>query len=181
MIVCSVVKCSHSGFEFRSSGVDQSMRMSSTKKASPSTKHASFIVPDVMDREVPNTSGVVIWPEKILNEIKMLEQYDRAQRKKEFHPVVDRDERNDGEEDFLVEKLGFSESFEFYLMLTVVALVWWAGAYFLLKQHKFPFHKHYIEAAAIFVCPVLFIVVFFSILDRVYNNYFYDSKNKKDV
>lgn len=150
--------------------------MENKQKASPSPSTKSFVVPDIMNREVPNTSGVVIWPEKILNEIKMLEQFDKAQRKKEAHHKVEPD--NKGEDDFLVEKLGLSESFEFYLMLTIVAFVWWGGAYFLLKQHKFPFHKHYIEAAAIFLCPVVFIIVLFSVLDRVYNHYYYNNRRK---
>jgi hypothetical protein len=156
-----------------------------TKTSPQTTNHASssFVVPDAMNGEVPNTNGVVIWPEKILNEIKMLEQFDKAQRKEDSHHVEELEFKE--EDDFLVEKLGFSESFEFYLMLLIVAVVWWAGAYYLLKQHKFPFHKHYIEAVAIFVCPVVFIVVVFSVLDRVYNNYYYHHqtfvKEKKDV
>jgi hypothetical protein len=153
-----------------------------TAKLHTGPKHTSFIAPGI-NSEVPNTDGVVIWPEKILNEIKILEQFDKAQRKRESHNLHHalEDHEVNNEEDFLVEKLGFSESFEFYLMLIVVSLIWWAGAYYVLKQHKFPFHKHYIEAAAIFVCPVIFIVVFFIIADRVYNYYDGKIKNKKDL
>lgn len=154
---------------------------SGSRHSSPAISRPTAVSPpDNMDKEVPNTNGVVIWPEKILNEIKMLEQYDKAQRRKESDNTFSTDE-----EDFLVERLGLSESFEFFVMLVIVALIWWAGAYYVLKQHKFPFQRHYFEAAAIFVCPVLFIVALFSIVDRVYNYYYANKKNhgknKKDV
>mmetsp|Transcript_25561 Transcript_25561/g.43107 ORF Transcript_25561/g.43107 Transcript_25561/m.43107 type:complete len:152 (-) Transcript_25561:119-574(-) len=150
------------------------------KQVNPSAKQQpGFALPNITaEKEVPNTNGVVIWPEKILNEIKMLEQFDKAQKRKEVHF---NDEVISEEEDFLVEKLGFSESFEFYLMLVVVALVWWAAAYYVLKLHQFPFHKHYFEALAIFICPVLFIIVLFSLVDSAYNYFYHKNKFKKDV
>lgn len=153
---------------------------SKLKEVNPSTKHQhGFTLPNITaEKEVPNTNGVVIWPEKILKEIKMLEQFDKAQKRKEA--LINNEILNE-EEDFLVEKFGFSESFEFYLMLVVVALVWWVLVYYVLKLHKFPFHKHYFEALAIFICPVVFIFVLFSLLDSAYNYFYHKNKLKKDV
>jgi uncharacterized membrane protein YhdT len=162
--------------------MDKKMISNTAKPVSngSSKRQPGFTLPDNLDREVPNTNGVVIWPEKILNEIKMLEQFDKAQKRKEVH-FVDDSTSLPVEEEFLVEKLGFSETFEFYLMLAAVAVIWWTGAYFMLKQHKFPFHRHYFEAAAIFLCPVIFIFVFFILVDTAYNYFDRKNKNKKDV
>ena len=148
------------------------------EKSSAAVKHP--VISDTTNNEVPNTSGVVIWPDKILNEIKMLEQYDRVQRRKAAQQHATEKENIPVEDDFLVEKLGLSERFEFYMLLTLVAFLWWGGSYYLLKLHKFPFHKHYFEALAIFLCPVIFIVVMFIVIDKIYDH-LHRSKEKKDL
>ena len=151
-----------------------------TNSSSPPTvgakpRRPSYVAPDTNSSEVPNTNGIVIWPDKILNEIKRLEQFDRAQKRKEAQRA---EEEEDEVEEFFVEKLGLSESFEFYMMLVLFSVVWWVGVYYVLKLHKFPFHRHYFEAAAIFILPVVMIFVIFSFVDRIYN---YFDRRKKNV
>ena len=148
-----------------------------------SHKEKSSMLTDTTNREIPNTNGVVIWPEKILNEIKMLEHYDKVQKRKEVVMKQEYERKQMENDEFLVEKLGFTEKFELYTLLIVVAFIWWGGTYYVLKRQKFPYHRHYFEAVAIYICPVIFIVCFFIGLDKLYNYYYYKTKddNKKDV
>lgn len=114
-------------------------------------------------KEIPNTKNVVVWPEEILKQIRIVEAYDMAQERtteKSSHAHPNKSNMKEIKRAPMI-----SENFEYYAFLTIGSIVWLLVARAVLKWHKFPFHRHIIEVGLIYTCPILIIILLLYCVD----------------
>jgi hypothetical protein len=112
-------------------------------------------------KEIPNTKNVVVWPEDILKQIRIVEAYDRAEaRESEISFRLDKNDTYDNKRVALI-----SENFEYYIFLIIGSAIWIIVARAILKWQKFPFHRHMVEVCLIYTCPILIIIVLLYFVD----------------
>jgi hypothetical protein len=112
-------------------------------------------------KEIPNTKNVVVWPEDILKQIRIVEAYDRAEaRESEISSRLDKNDTYDNKRVALI-----SENFEYYIFLIIGSAIWIFVARAILKWQKFPFHRHMVEVCLIYTCPILIIIVLLYFVD----------------
>lgn len=107
--------------------------------------------------EIPNTKNVVIWPEKILNEIRMVERFDADH--KEIIPVSNVKQKSPSLSFYI------NESVEYYMFVILGSIIWCVVARSTLIALKFPFHKHFFEVIIIYTVPIFIFMLVFYLLD----------------
>jgi hypothetical protein len=119
-----------------------------------------------ISKEEPNTKNVVIWPEKILKEIRRVEDFDlKEKRRKPIKRTVSSGERNVSKSSRLLLLPFQTERLEYYLFIAVGSITWILIANAILRWHKFPFHKHPLEIILIYFLPIIFIALLLYVVD----------------
>jgi hypothetical protein len=119
-------------------------------------------------KEEPNTKNVIIWPENIRNQIKLVEEYDKLEKYRHKHQSDSKKIHSREEQEELGIKKTMSinnERIEYYIFLIFGSLIWLLVAHTILKWHQFPFHKHVIESLIIYFCPLIAIILVLFLLD----------------
>jgi hypothetical protein len=119
-------------------------------------------------KEEPNTKNVVIWPENIRNQIKLVEEYDKLEKyrqkqadRNKYHSIEEQEEELRIKQNTPIN----NERIEYYIFLTFGSLIWLLIAHTILKWHQFPFHKHVLESLVIYFCPLIAIFFVLFLLD----------------
>jgi hypothetical protein len=110
-------------------------------------------------KEEPNTKNVIIWPEKIRDQIRIVEQYDQIEKLR-FRQKNNDEKKSNQEKEIIAQQSSINnERIEYYIFLVFGSLIWLLIAHTVLKWHQFPFHKHVYESLVIYLCPL--VVIFF--------------------
>ena len=114
-------------------------------------------------KEIPNTKNVVVWPDEILDQIRLVEAYDRVQKR----ASAERKSVSGGQsiDDEHRRHTIISENAEYYLFLIFGSMIWILVARAILKWQQFPFQRHMIEVCLIYTCPILFIILLLYFVD----------------
>jgi hypothetical protein len=108
--------------------------------------------------EVPNTKNVIIWPEKILNEIRRVEKFD--QTNKEIDAIPRKLKKSNS-----FKLFNFLESCEYYAFVVLGSVMWILLARAILIWQRFPFHRHPFEIILIYTVPILLLLLVLFLLD----------------
>lgn len=123
------------------------------------------MLPGSNSKEEPNTKNVVIWPEKIRNQIRLVEEYDKLENLKFRQKNIEKTQQDEINNLKLKHNAINHERIEYYIFLIFGSLIWLLIAHTILKWHQFPFHKHVYESLLIYFCPLILIIIVLYLLD----------------